>query len=156
MIWCWAAEVNFLPPAQPRVLPALPSRLSCLQPATAWNWVMLKQWLCLMKCWVFPFKKAQNVRTSNKLGCDLTTIPVIYRVLNSEDCEKQEAKQLHQGLSQMPANSDEKFLSTSEDVRSSSVIKPPNITIPRGSFLLSKCNWKRIRHHEDALIYSLA
>lgn len=93
-----------------------------------------------MKFWFFLFKEAQNVFISNKLVCDLTTIPVIHRVFNSEDYRKQKAKQFHQGLSQMPANSDEKFLSASEDVRSGSTTKLPNVTIPRASFLLSKCN----------------
>lgn len=103
MIWCWAAEVDFLPPAQLRVLPELPSKgellaaCHCLKVSDAQITALLNTTLAL--------SGTKRVHSS-ELVCDLTTVPVTYWVVNSDKYIKmQEGKQLHQDLSQMPVNS---------------------------------------------------
>lgn len=89
--------MEFLPPAQPRVLPELPSEAEllsachCLEVSDAQIMALLNKMLAL-------FKEVQNVFTSYKPVCDLTTVPVIYRVFNSDDYKKQEAQTALSGL----------------------------------------------------------
>lgn len=135
--------MDFLPLAQPRVLSEPPpeaellSTCLCLEVSDAQIRALLNKMLALF---FFFFEEVQNVFASNKPVCESTTVLAIYSVFNSDDYKKREAQQLHQGLSQMPVNSSEIFLSTSEDLRSGSTTKLSSLTVQRASLLLSKYN----------------